>query len=571
MSERKVSGSLSRSARGATPRLQDLGTTPESPRTPPFLRSTSSYFGSPGAGSRGEEEYIVIEAGARFLRGGFPGESTPRCTLSFGPDDQRRAGDYRPWDPEYNQRRRKRKRGEEWGEDHELYRTDLSQVDMGLVEDKFERAMREAYNKYFLLDHKLDQKARRVMLALPPRMPQPLISMMLDVLFGNFQAPSITLMSSPVLSTVAAGLRSALIVDIGWAETTVTSVCEYREVLERRTIRAGKLLSEEMAKLLNAEIDDENESDAPKSDVSFEEADEVLTRVGWCKPRPKNRNTMYFPARTSPILEEFVDAVEAPEPSITIPFPRATPPTEVAVAFTKLSKPAERALFATHLALNELDEHELPVPHVIYRALLALPMDVRRICMSRIVITGGASKLPGLKSRILAELDAMVQQRGWDPVRSYGSAQGHHDAVLRQRRENIELRREEGEDKISESFNPDGTPAPVPAGLQDPEIDAIDKKLKHVSLRDGPPPTCYVGGEIRGVETLGPWVGASLATQLRIKGVVEIDRERFLKDGLSGATREKEVSVTQRQSMGPGLIGAKGASERASWTLGVWA
>jgi actin-related protein len=446
---------------------------------------------------------------------------------------------------------------------------DLSRLDMGLVGDKFERAVREAYTKHFLLD----PKPRRILLALPPRMPHTLMSTILDVLFESCQAPSITLLSSPVLATVAAGLRSALVVDIGWAETVVTSVCEYREVHERRTIRAGKLLSEEMAKLLNAELEADVGPGAPKPDVSFEEAEEVLARVGWCKTRPKsNRNTLYFPAREAPVLEEFEDAVEAPEPSVTIPFPRNFPPTELTITFADLAKPAEKALFAQNASLSEFDDHELPLHYLIYRALLSLPMDVRRLCMSRIVITGGVSNLPGLKTRILAEVDALIQQRGWDPVRSYGSASARHEQILRQQKERADLRREEGDDFVPDSLDPRSPRTPLSAGLQAPEEDQIDQKLAHLALKNGPPPACAVGGTIRGVDTLGVWAGASLVAQLRIKGIVEIERERFLKDGLYGASREKEVSVVpQRQSMGPGVVGGRGGGERSSWTLGVWA
>lgn len=565
--ERKASASHSRSVRGTSSRVHDLASTPETPRTP-LLRSTSSVYGSPGGSFRTEDEYVVFELGARFLRGGFPGEASPRCSLVFGPDEQRRVGDYRQWDPSYTQTRRKRRRSQEWGEDHELYRMDLSKLDMPLVGDKFERAVREAYTKHFLLD----PKPRRVLLALPPRMPHPLMSTVLEVLFDSCQAPSITLLPSPVLATVAAGLRSALVVDIGWAETVVTAVYEYREVYERRSIRAGKLLSEEMAKLLNTELEADVGPGAPKPDVSFEEAEEVLTRVGWCKTKPKsNRNTLYFPAREAPVLEEFEDAVEAPEPSVAIPFPKNAPPTEINVTFADLAKPAEIALFAQNSSLSEFDDHELPLHYLVYRALLSLPIDVRRLCMSRIVITGGVSNLPGLKTRILAEVDALIQKRGWDPVRSYGSASARHEQLLRQKREKLELEREEGEDFVPD-LDAKSPRTPLSAGLQQPEEDQIDQKLAHMALKNGPPPARAVGGTIRGVDTLGVWAGASLVAQLRIKGIVEIERERFLKDGLYGASREKEVSVVpQRQSMGPGVVGGRGGGERASWTLGVWA
>ncbi|KAF1349255.1 actin-related protein-like protein RO7 [Lizonia empirigonia] len=565
-SERKAPVSLGRSVRGTTPRLADLASTPETPRTP-LQRASSSLYGSPSGNYRTEDDYVVLELGSRFVRGGFPGESAPRCTLPFSPDRQRRVGDYRQYDPEYSQRRRRRKKNQSWGEDHELYRLDLTNVDMELVGDKFERAMREAYTKYFLLD----TKPRRITLAIPPRLPHALISKILDILFKSFHAPSITLMSNPVLSTVAAGLRSALIVDIGWAETLVTAVCEYREVHEKRTVRAGRMLSEEMAKVLNAELDDDSAPGTPKADVSFEETEEVLTRVGWCKPNSRgNRRTVYFPAREAPLLEEWEDAVETPPPTVLIPFPKHTPPTELKVPLASLAKPAENALFVPEAPLNEFDDEDLPIHHLIYRTLVALPLDVRRLCMSRIVITGGVSDMPGLKTRILKELEVLVQSKGWDPVKNWGKGSVRHEDRLRAHQRNMAMKWQEDEHEGSESLGSATTPAPLSAGLQKPEIDSIDVKLANTSMRDGPPPECSIGGTIRGVQTLGAWAGASLVAHQRIRGIVEIERERYLQHGLQGASRDKEVSVIpQRQSMGPGV--ARGAGERVSWTLGVWA
>lgn len=561
--ERKVSASLGRSVRGTTPRLADLASTPETPRTP-LQRNTSSLYGSPSGNYRTEDEYVVFEIGSRFVRGGFPGESAPRCTLPFGPDRQRRVGDYRQYDPEYSQKRRRRRKGQDWGEDQELYRLDLTKVNMDLVGDKFERAIREAYTKYFLLD----TKPRRITLALPPRLPHALMSKILDILFKSFHAPSITLMSNPVLSTVAAGLRTALVVDIGWAETLVTAVCEYREVHEKRSLRAGRWLNEEMATVLNTALDEDAAPGTQKADVSFEETEEVLTRVGWCKPSSRgNRRTVYFPAREAPVLEEWEDAVETPPPTVTIPFYKHTPPTELKVALASLAKPAEHTFFEQEAPPDKFDDEELPITLLIYRTLVALPVDVRRLCMSRILITGGVSNMPGLKTRILKELEVLVQSRGWDPVKNWGKAAVIHEDRLRAQQRRLEMKAQEGAQKVSDSI---AAHASIPAGLQDPEIDNIDIKLANTGLKNGPPLECEVGGMIRGVQTLGAWAGASLVTNQRIRGIVEIERERYLQHGLQGASRDKEVSVIpQRQSMGPGV--ARGAGERVSWTLGVWA
>lgn len=115
-----------------------------SPHTP--LRTISSAFGSPSA-LRAEEDCVVIELGARHFRAGFAGDAVPKAVLDYGPEEQRRAGDYRKWDVGYEKEWRKRIRGKEWGEAYELWRPDLRGLDLGLVGDKIDRAVREAFTK----------------------------------------------------------------------------------------------------------------------------------------------------------------------------------------------------------------------------------------------------------------------------------------------------------------------------------------------------------------------------------------------------------------------------------------
>lgn len=78
---------------------------------------------------------------------GFSGDPVPRGTVSFGPDQQRRTGDFRAWQADYDDDWRKRLTGEQWGRDHELWDLDVRDVDLGLVGDKLERALREAFTK----------------------------------------------------------------------------------------------------------------------------------------------------------------------------------------------------------------------------------------------------------------------------------------------------------------------------------------------------------------------------------------------------------------------------------------
>ncbi len=118
---------------------------PGGPHTP--VRAISSNFASPST-LRAEEDYVIIELGSRRLRVGFAGDVLPKAVIGFGPEEQRRAGDYRKWRSGHDADWRKREQGQEWGESHELWKLDLRGLDLGLVGDKIERALREAFTKY---------------------------------------------------------------------------------------------------------------------------------------------------------------------------------------------------------------------------------------------------------------------------------------------------------------------------------------------------------------------------------------------------------------------------------------
>lgn len=537
-----------------------------SPHTPVGQRSLSSIYGSPSSSYRSDDDTIVLEIGARYLRAGFAGESSPRCVLNFGPDEQRRVGDYRQWDPEYSRKRRKRKRGQEWGQEHELWRMDLRDLDLGLVTDKLERAVREVQHKHVMLDG----RQKRIVLATPPAMPKPLLSCVLTSLFTGF-APhptGITLVSTPVLAAVAAGLRSALVVDIGWAETTVTALYEYREVHQRRSVRAGRMLSEEMGKMLTREAAKTVGRSEPQEvdGVSFDEAEEVLTRVGWCFSREQAKR--FQSAQDPPPTAN--DALDTP---MSIPLPAADPPLSLQVPFVRLAEPAETTLLASSTPATDLDDHDQPLGLLTYTALLSLPSDARAVCMSRILITGGVSNLPGIKRRIIQEVSAVVAERGWDPVRSYGSATRNPQTILRERNQN---RHTNTDPQPAPSPSKEGSgaaatdAASVPAALRPPERDPIAEKIHELNTKGQKP---SVTGVVRGVETLGAWAGASLIAQLRIKGIVEIERDRFLSHGLAGASVTKEVSVVEKEGLWRARsgLGPAGKGDRASWTLGIWA
>ncbi|KGO42586.1 hypothetical protein PEX1_033440 [Penicillium expansum] len=519
---------------------------PVSPHTPqqrsgnpPFTSSTS-----PSSSFRGEDDAIIFEIGARWLRAGFEGSSAPVCVVGFGPEDSRRAGDYRGWIQGSTGAGRLPQPidMEEWTRAYELWRPDSREVDFGLVEDKIERAFRETYNQFLLTD----AGTSRLVLVLPSLMPHPLLSSLLSTLFSRWRFPSVTLLSSATMSATAAGLRSALVVDLGWAEATATAIYEYREMTTKRTTRSMKHLMQEMGLLLTRLASDGNQDTATtdKISVGFAYCEEVVSRFAWCKSQ----------------AEEETNSDE-PERELSIPSPANPEEEYMDVPFSRLAEPAETVLFAPGVAEHELDDEEKPLPLLVYNTLLSLYPDARGTCMSRIVFVGGGSRIPGLRQRVLREVSLLIDRHGWSPIRG--------KALERQRQRLEELRlsaqkasaQPETPKSNGEGEAPSTDDEPADPSKEVPEIDFVEQKLRRQN-KDIPVP---IQGVLREVESLGPWAGASLTSSLKIRGMVEIEREKFLQHGLAGATRDIEQPVPDRRS------GLRSGGDRSSWTLAGWA
>ncbi|GAP90116.1 putative actin-related protein [Rosellinia necatrix] len=545
---------------------------PGPPQTP--ARTISTTFGSPSSSSRADDDPLVIEIGSRKLRLGFAGDAAPKKIIAFSPEQQRRTGDFRAWELGYSDQWRSRATGKSWGADHELWQLDLRGQDLGLVEDKLERELRDALFKNLLAD----SRPRKFTLVLPPTLPVPLLSATLDTIFHRFQAPTVSLLSAPLMSAFAAGTRSALVIDLGWRETTVTAVYEYREVRSWRTVRAGKLLVEETYELLLQAVRgypttaraDRTEDRLLGESLSFEECEEVATRMVWCKGAAGRSDREEGLATVHEHEEEAEEVPPTEDHSpMTIRLNSCKPPKTVEIPFSQLAEPCEATFFGTRLSPSCFDDHELPVHLLVYRALLQLPLDVRAICMSRIIFTGGCSQIFGLKSRIFEEVSIQAEEQGWDPVRGKGVEQFKTNPKL-----NRDSSRPSNSGTIPIVIQPDtmggngeATEPPAKAADIPQEVDHVEDLIR--KERNYKPP---VQGHLRAIDSLGPWCGGSLATQVKIPALATIDRDMWLQHGVNGASRPSEVDIKtgQRQSMGPSGMMRGQAVQSNNWTLGIW-
>jgi actin-related protein len=370
------------------------------------------------------------------------------------------------------------------------------------------------------------------------------------------------------MTGAAAGVRSCLIVDMGWAETVVTSVYEYREVKHTRTVRAARLLLNNVYRELSALLSGETQSSQEGTDksqnaerlLSFAECEDVMCRLVWC--RPSSLKTSRQPVQLETVEEQDESDAEAANPphspkgSAKIPLRSTAQPTTVEMPFEKLADICDATFFPSAPSVSTFDDDELPLHMLVYLHLLQLPLDVRAVCMSRIIFTGGGSSILGIKERVMDEVTYLVETRGWEPVTGKGAEQVRTRA------------KSQGQ---AGSMNSSSVPLVTVEGSSrsqtEPEKDPLEAKLAR-HRKAGPP---QVQGQLRALHSLGPWVGASLLSQLRIPALSTIDRELWLQHGVSGASKPGDVDVKaqQRQSMSAGGL-IRGAGGHHNWTLGAW-
>ena len=147
----------------------------------------------------------------------------------------------------------------------------------------------------------------------------------------------------------------------------------------------------------------------------------------------------------------------------------------------------------------------------------------------RILITGGVSDTPGLKPRLLREIENVVNAKGWDPVMNYGSATEKRQQSAQLHTTTIPTRAKHPNTNDAN----DDTTAPAdeqPLARNAPqERDEVAEKLQRGVLKRG----ITIQGEVRGVQTLGAWAGASLVASLKVDAAFEVKRDDFFKNGLS--------------------------------------
>jgi hypothetical protein len=338
-----------------------------------------------------------------------------------------------------------------------------------------------------------------------------------------------------------AGLRSGLVVDVGWEETVITAIYEYREVQVRRSVRAMKALTVEIGGLLDAVRKDQDETLRDTLVLDFDFVEEFTDRAGSCHALLPTRG-MDLAAKTEAMNLEERSSAGPTQDCLVIDWPADASSRSISISLQALHQACLDTLI-TPRNEEHPDDHEQSISQLLYRSLLALSADVRSICMARIIFTGGGTAVAGLAQHILDTTNTIIREHGWTPVR------GEHFKSK--------------SSGLAELAQGRAVPADTQHHITLPGTDDfVEEMLFKQKSKDAHPPVPAV---LRQVDSLGPWAGASLIASLKAKSFVEIERERFLSHGLAGAHRDFDPSILHQQR----ATAAKG-NERTSWTLAGW-
>ncbi|EPQ52784.1 actin-domain-containing protein [Gloeophyllum trabeum ATCC 11539] len=208
-------------------RLPHIGpTTPAISRTAASIVQSSPHYPTTRRHSLyGTEDRVIIDPGSHIWKVGFSGEGKPRDVFWAGGQDGERL----------------------WTLNRATDVVEREEEDK-MLEIKLERCLRSVFHDSLLTD----PKSRKVILVEHPLLPLHVKEKMARILFTNLQVPSISFASSHLLSLLAVGRITGLVLDCGHLESTVLPIFSARPLYHqlRNTPLAGSRLTSHLRALL---------------------------------------------------------------------------------------------------------------------------------------------------------------------------------------------------------------------------------------------------------------------------------------------------------------------------------
>ncbi|OBZ62673.1 Actin-related protein 10 [Grifola frondosa] len=529
----------------STPRRQTDTTTPAA--TPQTTRVSTSHVvqSSPHYTTTrrhslyGTEDRIILDPGSRIWKVGFSGEGKPRDVFYAGENGT-------PL----------------WTLNRALKPADREEEDK-ILDAKLQTCLRSVFHNSLLTD----PKSRKVILVEHPLLPLHIKDTIARILFNNLQVPSISFASSHLLSLLAAGRITGLVLDCGHLESAVLPIFSARPLnLSKRSsehpaaTRSTRVPEEVLTDSVIEEVktrccfvgdaldasdahggppdgDDGSELDlppaTPRSPSPISRVYRRTLRAAFPRSmqrRPtspssrtrscRDRSTTRTRARTTlqALATMYMRHSTATDLHVRVDPP---PAQQTGTGRGTLIVPGWIRERAAEVLFEGGDVDESSVAEVILDCLLKVPVDLRKTLASTILVVGGTPMLPGFIPRLHAELVRAVSAPS-------SSASG------------------------SRPPSRPGRVRPVPYD----RYSSLRPLLSYFAILNNPsppPPTSVAASANSGkapafTPATMAWVGGSLAGALKTGGV-EVQREKWDEaDAAPDAEDDMDASQTSLRS-----------------------
>ena len=324
-----------------------------------------------GIGVIAEKHAVVLDIGSSLCKVGYAGEPIPRAIIRT-PECLRTSTSSQTTDENYEN-----------------------------LQNKIVQFVHKLYFEHLLVN----PKDRRVVLVESLLGDVRLRDILVEILFQHFEVLSILLAPSHLMPLFGLGIKSALVIDVGYEEATLIPIYENVPVL--KAWQAQPLASKAVHQSLKEEImtrgtarrgDQGNYEKVEELGVDLDEETIEDIKIRLCFVTDLTRGHQIQQIRND------ASSVSGLSSFIKKSVPSATYPLNGDITLRIDGQTRESACER----LFEQDNDRMSVSTMVLDALLECPLDSRKELAANIVIVGGTSMIKGFKARLFQELKHLL-------------------------------------------------------------------------------------------------------------------------------------------------------------------
>lgn len=230
--------------------------------------------------------------------------------------------------------------------------------------DSFEYNVKKIFYRILceVIENKLgiDPRYTTIILVKNDLLPKSINKILNDLLIMDFKVNSVTFLQESICNCIASGIKTAVVIDIGWEMTIITPIFDLRvlQSLIKTTKRASSAVHYKI----------------------------IETLLKQSTEKGKHLSTEFNS------IEDFIK--------------------KRGIGNLKVDEIVEELIIPVKTDLHDDDIDEKPIVELVSKLIHELPIDLRAPLSNNIIITGGLANYPGLKLKLIKKINSVCKSQG---------------------------------------------------------------------------------------------------------------------------------------------------------------